>query len=222
MSAELLDEPALDEAKVAAWLARHPQFFADHPDLLAELQLPHGEQGTVSLIERQLSQLREDNQLLRARIDQLLQAASRNEHIFRHFSELYSRVLACECIEELRLLLGEFLGERLDLPFVALQLLPMQDKADDGASERILRRLRPRPYYFGRITRGEQVQLFDCAKAASVALLHINAHEPGAILAIGSREANRFEPEMDSLLLEQLRALLGVLLPRLSGTACHG
>ena len=36
-------------------------------------------------------------------------------------------MLACECIEELRLLLGEFLGERLDLPFVALQLLPMLD-----------------------------------------------------------------------------------------------
>lgn len=221
MSTDELEDVAVDEAQVAAWLARHPQFFVGHADLLNDLWLPHGEQGTVSLVERQLSQLREENQLLRSRINQLIQTASRNEHIFRHFSELYARVLACESIEELSLLLGEFLGERLDLPFVALQMLPMQDKADDGASERTLRRLRPRPYYFGRITRGEQVQLFGCSKAASVALLHINAHEPGAILAIGSHEANRFEPEMDSLLLEQLRALLGVLLPRLSGMASH-
>ena len=210
---------ALDPDQVSTWLGAHPEFFADHPEVLASLRLPHGEAGTVSLVERQLSQLRDDNQQLRNRIDQLLAAASRNEHIFRHFSELYVRVLACECIEELRQLLTEYLGERLELPYVAVLPLPLHDKANDGASERIMRRLRPRPYYFGRITRGEQVQLFDCSKAASVALLHINAHEPGAILAIGSRDANRFDPEMDSLLLEQLRALLGVLLPRLSGTA---
>lgn len=217
LSAEQL--AALDPEQVASWLNRHPEFFADHPEILARLRLPHGEQGTVSLVERQIDQLRNDNGALRGRIDELLTIAARNEHIFRHFSELYVRVLACECMDELRHLLSEFLEERLDLPFVALLPMPLVDKADDGASERVLRRLRPRPYYFGRITRGEQVQLFDSSKVASVALLHINAHDPGAILAIGSKDANRFEPEMDSLLLEQLRALLGVLLPRLSATA---
>ena len=82
MSEQLMtDAAALNPDQVAAWLAAHPQFFADHPEVLTSLRLPHGEAGTVSLVERQLSQLRDDNQQLRARIDQLLPAAEKyGEH----------------------------------------------------------------------------------------------------------------------------------------------
>lgn len=205
----------MDERDVVAYLRAHPQFFMEHGELLNELTLPHAEDGTVSLVQRQIEQLRRTNAQLQGRIEQLLATAARNENIFRHFSDLYIRVLACECLDELRNLLTEALGERLDLPHVVLHLLPIVDKDDNGACARILRRLRPRPYYFGRLTRGELMQLFDTAKVESVALLQINDDAPGAILAIGSGDPNRFVPEMDSLLLEQLRALLGVLLPRL-------
>ena len=44
---------------VAQYLKQHPDFFDSHPELLEHLHVPHGGNGTVSLVERQLKVLRE-------------------------------------------------------------------------------------------------------------------------------------------------------------------
>ena len=57
-------EPNYDEAfgltaeEVRAFLLKHPDFFANNPDILERLVSPHEEKGAVSLVERQSEQLR--------------------------------------------------------------------------------------------------------------------------------------------------------------------
>ena len=75
-------ERLLDDETVRRYLREHPDFFARHPRLLAELSLPHDAGRAVSLVERQVTLLRERNIDTRKRLTQLVAAAHDNESLF--------------------------------------------------------------------------------------------------------------------------------------------
>ena len=53
------DVSDIDEGLIAAYLQSNPEFFERHADLLGTIRLPHGAGGAVSLVERQVSLLRQ-------------------------------------------------------------------------------------------------------------------------------------------------------------------
>ncbi|GIR71397.1 MAG: hypothetical protein CM15mP74_26480 [Halieaceae bacterium] len=67
----------LDPNDVEAFLRANPNFLQDRPGLLAVLNLPHGGEGAVSLVERQVSVLRERNIASRQKINALSTLAGR-------------------------------------------------------------------------------------------------------------------------------------------------
>ena len=70
--------PELNTDLVATFLREHPEFLAQHPDLLTSLSLPHTVVGTggktVSLIERQIDVLRDKNRALEFQLAALIRA----------------------------------------------------------------------------------------------------------------------------------------------------
>ena len=61
---ELSAQPPFDELLIREYLLDKPDFFARYPEILLAMRLPHGERGTVSLVERR-------QELLRNRVNQL-------------------------------------------------------------------------------------------------------------------------------------------------------
>ena len=60
---------ALSADEVAAWLQRNPEFFESHRDMLSQLKLRHPHGGrAISLIERQVTVLRDANRMLEKRL----------------------------------------------------------------------------------------------------------------------------------------------------------
>ena len=50
----------MTEQDIADYLKNHPDFFIHRPELLQQLTIPHShEEGTISLVEAQLAQQRE-------------------------------------------------------------------------------------------------------------------------------------------------------------------
>ena len=62
---------AVDEDDIRDFLVENPDYFQRHPDLLSLLQVPHASGAAVSLVERQVSVLRERNVDLRHRLRDL-------------------------------------------------------------------------------------------------------------------------------------------------------
>jgi len=70
------------EAAVVRYLEEHPEFFEQHPDMLARLQLSHETRGgTVSLIERQVQVLRAREVSLDRQLRELVNNARDNDVI---------------------------------------------------------------------------------------------------------------------------------------------
>ena len=69
----------LDPDQVAFWLARHPDFFVGREGLLQQLQVPHPHiDGSVSLLERLVFDLRKRAETAEGRLEHLLETAITN------------------------------------------------------------------------------------------------------------------------------------------------
>ncbi len=70
----------MKSADIAQYLLNNPQFFEDHADMLAEVTLPHPYSGrTISLGERQLLTLREQNKNLEKKLHEMVTFAKDND-----------------------------------------------------------------------------------------------------------------------------------------------
>lgn len=85
-----------DALAVADYLARNPAFFADHPELLSQLTLPHVRGDAISLWERQLEILRQENSRLRALNDGFLASARGNERLIASIHRLALALLSAD------------------------------------------------------------------------------------------------------------------------------
>lgn len=70
-----------EEDRIAAYLRHHPDFLHRYADLLLELEIAHASGTAISLIERQVRLLREQNLALQTRLEELLALARHNELI---------------------------------------------------------------------------------------------------------------------------------------------
>ena len=67
---------------IAHYLARHHDFFEQHPQLLSQMQLPHPHDGqAISLVERQSLMLRERIKSLESRVAEMVRHGQENDAI---------------------------------------------------------------------------------------------------------------------------------------------
>src|SRR5690606_6543155 len=75
-----IDVDHIEEESIAEYLHTNPDFFERHAGLLTKLKLTHNRgAATVSLIERQVSALRDKSQNLEARLRELIEVARSND-----------------------------------------------------------------------------------------------------------------------------------------------
>ena len=84
---------------VAAYLKAHPQFFVEHPAVLAEIAVPHVTGEAVSLVERQVAALREQYRRLENKYRELLAIAAENDDLRRRLHQLTIKLLGSDDIK---------------------------------------------------------------------------------------------------------------------------
>ena len=88
-------QDGLNDASVAEYLQAYPDFFERNSPLLAKLRLPHLRDmgATVSLVERQVEVLRERNQSLERKLEELVDVARANDALADRIHRLSQRLI---------------------------------------------------------------------------------------------------------------------------------
>ncbi|WDS35724.1 DUF484 family protein [Pseudoxanthomonas sp.] len=211
--------------EVAAWLRRHPTFLQQFPDLALTLVVPREEGPTASLASYQLDVLRDKNRELSRRLGELSSNALENERLavrvhqltlalMRQDSRAATLSAMAASLEEdfhgdlVRIVvLGPMPPELADAPWLqamsadSSHLVPFRDCLADG--EPICGRLQPQKNALLYASQADEV--------ASSALLPL----PGiGLVAVGSRDGNRFYPGMGTLFLRMMGESLAAALKR--------
>lgn len=200
--------------EIATWLRRHPTFLQQFPDLALTLVVPREQGSAASLASYQLEILRDKNRELTRRLHELFGNAQENERLAVRTHQLTlalmkqtsagdtARAMAATLAEDFN---GDLVRMVLFKPVAGLEdgewlqtlveddprLAPFRDCLKDG--EPICGRLQPEKNALLYGLRAEDV--------ASSALLPL----PGlGLLAVGSRDANRFFPGMGTLFLRMM------------------
>ena len=215
------------ESVIADYLKSHPDFFERHPLILLGLKLPHRTGGSaVSLVERQVSMLRQRNAQLERQFKDLVAVAKTNDALVEKIHQLGLKLMRARDLPE-RLERLET-GLREDFGAERAVLVLFDDKAPaDAAREGFVRRLAAddadvKPFAaFLRAAkprcgplRDRQKYIFELEadSVSSAALVPLGADASLGFLIIGSRDPDHFHPGTRMDFLARLGELLSVAL----------
>lgn len=219
------------EAQIAAWLRAHPDFFERHPELLAELEIPHATGGVVSLVERQVGVLRERNLELRERLQRLLEVARENDVLFEKMRGLVLALLEAPSVPALAAALEDELKARFASEFVSLLLFDAPGATGAAqsvpllaAQEQVPALVKGRQAIAGQLRDEELAFLFghEGQQVKSCAVIPLHHGRALGLLAIGASDPAHFRSSMDTLFVSFVGDVLArVLAPLLAAPAAR-
>lgn len=208
--------------EVAAWLRRHPRILQQFPDLAITLVVPRDDGPAASLASYQLEVLRDKNRDLARRLQELSGNAQDNERLAVRTHQLTLALMRQDNVADTLRAMAASLAEDFHGDLVRLVMFKAVDGLDQpewlqviaqddarlqpfrdclGQGEPLCGRLQPEKHTLLYGERAGEVQ--------STALLPL----PGVgLVAVGSRDPNRFFPGMGTLFLRMMgEALTGAL-----------
>jgi len=202
----------LDPKAVEAFLRAHPNFLQDRPGLLAALNLPHGGEGAVSLVERQVSVLRERNIASRQKLAELSDISRENDRLLDATRNTILALLAGENRADLSRI---WLHQVTDTFQAEMGALLWLDESSGSAGEAPLAsKLIRHGDSFSGVLRPEEMQaVFGTdATEGSAALVAIRSGgDDIGVLGVGSHDTQRYRAEDGTLFLDYLAEVIGQL-----------
>ncbi|HEX5639520.1 MAG TPA: DUF484 family protein [Burkholderiaceae bacterium] len=217
----------LQAQDIAQYLADHPDFFNQHPELLSSMQLPHPQNGqAISLVERQSLMLRERIKALEMRVAEMVRHGRENDAIADKLVN-WARALLLETdaaalpdtlIAELkRIFEVPHAGLRL---WSAASVVADQECAQPVESDTISLANSMRVPFCGSNVGFEAASWIgdDGASVQSLAMvpLRVGADpQTFGLLVLGSADKDRFQITMGTAFLERIAELASAALARL-------
>ena len=207
----------LDAQAVADYLLANPDFLMERRKLLTQLEIPHPSGGAVSLVERQVEVLRQENRKLEQRLVDWMEIARSNDRLLAHLHELAIAVLSASDLQTrievlMRHLKSDFGADDAVLVRVGqghdadnVHYLTKTDAGLDGILE-TLESGRPmcRP-----LSEKRRERLFPSNKRlTSAAFVPLGVGAANGILVLASKEPRHFHPSLDTTYLARLGELV--------------
>jgi len=216
-------DSGLSEDAVREYLKTHDDFLQRNPDLLDYLHISHASGSAISLVEKQASILRERNVEMRHRLSALTGHARDNDRLFEQTRELVLKLLEADSVAGLYESFMSAMSTTFKVDHACLILFSEEAAASGCRSERqedvnreIGGLLRGNKAVSGALRREELRFLFpDGGEVGSAALVPIRGDEVQGLVAVGSRDANRYHSGVGTLFLSHIADVIARLLPRL-------
>lgn len=208
---EFVEDSLSDEA-VQDYLEANPDFFERHSALLSRLTVPHSSGDAISLVERQVSMLRQKELKMQNQLRDLIAVARANDTLAVKIHELSLQLLRTTTLAETIAAVETGMRSGFGADQSILVVFADPDDFDDIDAGRffsvILRedpQLKPFETFLeaakprcGQVRDSQRSFLFhdDSDEIGSVALIPLGDRAQIGFLAIGSADADRFHPGM--------------------------
>jgi uncharacterized protein len=232
---ELVESPVLEDNissvlkitadQVADYLEAHPDFFNENIQLLEKLSIPHATGGAVSLISKQLELFRTRYQEMENQLLELIEIARNNDTAVNRMHKLNLALLDALTLEEVITNLNIVLSEYFLTDFVAIRLIQDAPNTDLEKLKLFItpdsKELKPFDLELrtgkpscGKptLTQARVLFGFQANEVKSCAIIPMLFTDLDGLLAIGSRDENRFHASMGHLFLTQMSEVIATRL----------
>lgn len=226
MSEDVISVQALDASAVSRYLEDNPTFFLEHQQLLAELSLTHESGSATSLLERQVSLLRERNVEIRKRLNDMLEQGQVNDVLFNKTRGLILDLLETENISDLTQNLVNYCQKEFQVDAIQFTLVS-SDKSHQSSACQVLSQadidsvlptlLTLKKSWSGVFRDDELNMLFaNQSQAVTSAIIMPVCHHDKTLgfITLGSQDVNYFQSGMDTVFLSFIADVFAKLLPK--------
>ena len=209
--------------QIRAYLRDHPTFLDENPDILETMIIHHETDGAISLVDRQLSVLRDRNNEISLQLESLVEVAQENEFMFDKTRQLILNLLEAKDLAALIDSLYTSFSSDFGIEFYNL-LLFGDDSLKDLCQAKVssiedvnmsLKSIMNAEYSVcGSFSKEELDALFmensQPIKSAATAVIRNPQHI--GILSLGNSDARFYQSDMGTLFLDYIAEVLGRLL----------
>lgn len=218
----------LSEEQVREYLKEHGDFLQRNPDMLDHLHISHASGSAVSLVEKQVSVLRERNVDMRHRLNNLTANARENDRLYEKTRKLVLALMDARDVDGLYRAFMDAMADEFKVEHAGMILFGEGDESGTcrfepaaQAKTEIGPLLKGSKPVCGVLRKEELAYLFpDAGDVGSAALMPLaRGDEQLGLLAVGSSDASRYSSSMGTLFLGHIAEVIVRLLPRLSPVA---
>lgn len=214
------DDEELEPQQVVDYLKRNPGFIRHHPDLLAELDVPHQTSGAMSLIEEQVKVLRQRNASTERQLEELLRNARDNEAISQRLHGLALNLLSAATATDVLGLAYAALQDGFRAERCAVRIYQSAPQHESGCGEFVGTAGATCEAIEACMNSGRPAYLDEHSQAAALmfdgrvegmrsgVLVPVTGATLRGVLSLMSADAARFSPNAGTLFLSQLGDLL--------------
>ncbi len=220
-SEELQQEISWEDA-VARFLEENPDYFQRHPDLLARISLAHEVGGrAVSLIERQVQVLRDENRNIQRQLRELLGNARDNDTLTARIHRFALAMVDARALDDALDDASDILRQEFNLDGVRLLVRGHAGAAgDDRQLDELLARAQDGKPMCGEAPGAPTLRALFGEHATDIktwAVISLGGASPFGAAALGSRDPYRFHAGMGTVFLSRIGELLTHALARHRG-----
>lgn len=216
-------ETELNDELVREYLKDNGDFLQRNPDMLDHLHISHASGSAISLVEKQVSVLRERNVDIRHRLTTLTGTARDNDKLYEQTRSLVLKLLEADSVESLYQAFIQSMTNDFDVEQASMILFGDDKQGGDcrvesldSARIEIGALLKGRKAVCGPLRKEELSYLFpDAGEVGSAALMPLSNGEELGLIAVGSSDAGRYSSAMGTLFLSHIADVIVRILPRL-------
>jgi uncharacterized protein YigA (DUF484 family) len=226
-AAEKIEAPSNNELSaqdVASYLKANPEFFIEQEDLLADLSLPHESGKAISLLERQVTILRDRGVDARQKLNNLLENARNNDQLFDTTRNLVLALLRAKDITEIADVAQDQLSNHTNIDSCEVILVDrkglkvaesVRTESKDILKKQFADVFRLKRTHCGAISEEQTQYLFPVQGNSinSTALCPVISNaDVLALIAFGNQADNYFNVNLDTLFLDFIGHVVGAVL----------
>jgi hypothetical protein len=213
------------EQQLLELLRDYPDILVRNPALLSELEVPHEAGRAVSLIERQVSVLRDKLQANEKRLRELMDIARGNERLAESRHRLAINLLGAHDLEDVISIVLDELSNELGADFAVIRLITDNEEKLESKPEIFINQNAAELKFFstmldnrkplcGRCTDEQNCFMFgnDVDQVGSAAVIPLVAGANLGLLGLGGKDERRFSIAMGTEFLGQIGELVSAAL----------
>ena len=207
--------------QIGEFLRLNPDFFSGHPELLADITVPHPYSGqAISLSERQLLALRDKSRGLEIKLREFIQFAEENDAIGDKLHKLALGLMRAKTLEAALQSLYLGLSESFAVPHSAVRIWTanapdMPEFAKVSVDIQVLGEGLSQPQCGAEVPDEVRAWFGEAgAHQKSFALAPLKEGNLTGLMVLASEDSKRFYPEMGTLYLTWLAQLGGAACAR--------
>ena len=223
-------DSGLNDETVREYLKNHDDFLQRYPDMLDYLHVSHASGSAISLVEKQVSVLRERNTEIRQRLTALTSNAKENDTLYEQTRSLILKLLDADSTQSLYNTFMTSMKDDFQVDYASM-ILYGDDSSNEGwrtepwesVKKEIGSLFRGHKAVCGTLRTEELTFLFaEGAEVGSAAMMPLSDGSPEGesvgLIAVGSADASHYSNAVGTLFLSHIADVIVKLLKRLNSS----